>query len=334
MNNKRITEIIKYYEKLTTDTEIYNKEETKRIEQSKRKYTQNNSNEHYDNWTEENEDFEENNMNEQSDEWDDPKDDSFNPHQELNNLHNPQHVFISGYNTSTVYYCTKCKIVYYNETQFNDHIFNHGHNNNACYCRTCNQIFNNDLEYYNHVNSCKGSNNTEQTTDHVPTDPNGSFECPICHKRYINEFYMGEHFINAHNDYNIFCELDHVEHNGFPGFEILKKIEMIEDANNKEKYMCDICCFNFEDNIFTNDNEINEDDRSALMMTCCQLLICRDCLMHHIIESDTIICPYCRKDHTRNDLEYITFIEPSDTTERDRWILWWEDHIDIFSYKN
>lgn len=309
MNNKRLTEIIQYYEKLSTDTEVYKLEESRRIEKSK-----NTNNIEYN-------DFTDNIYHDLS------HYDTYNPIEDQNNY---------SYETkkaNVVYYCSKCKLMFNNENQFQDHIMSHSTDNNACFCRNCNAVFDNDIEYYGHTESCQGTNNMSNEEDNIPEDPNGEYECPTCHKKYNNQFFVGEHFIKAHNDYSVFCELDHVDHNGFPGFEILKKIDMIEDANNKENETCDICCFNFEDNIFINDNEINEDDRSSVILKCCERLICRDCLMHHIIESDSIICPFCRKDHTRTDWDYVIFVDLIDITNREKWLPWWEDHIDIFSYK-
>ena len=238
---------------------------------------------------------------------------------------------ISQLKSNVVYYCSKCKLMFKDEKQFHDHILSHSITNSACYCRTCNSVFENDIEYYEHVGNCQGENTNKE--DNIPTDPNGEYECPTCHQKYNNAFFVGEHFMKSHNDYSVLCELDHINHNGFPGFEILKTIDMIDNIDNKENEMCEVCCFNFEDNIFVNDDEIKENDRSALIMKCCQILICRDCLMNHIIESDSIICPFCRKDHTRTDWNYITYIEPKDTTDRDKWLPWWEDHIEIFSYR-
>lgn len=323
MNNKRLTEIIEYYEKLSLDTETYKQEEKERLENKNGKKKK---------------------INDDMSPYDssfDPCDDSsysnntitYNPYDELINLEPPRRIVMPQIKSNVVYYCSKCKLMYRDEKEFQDHIMNHSTGNSACYCKTCNSVFENDIEYYDHVGSCQGDN-INKDEDNIPEDPNGEYECPTCHKKYNNQFFVGEHFIKSHNDYSVFCELDHIEHNGFPGFEILKKIDMIEDTNNKENEICEICFFNFEDNIFIDDNEIKEDDRSSVMMKCCGFLICRDCIMHHIIESDSIICPFCRKDHTRTDWDYVIFIEPIDKTDREKWLPWWEDHIEIFSYKN
>lgn len=333
MNNKRLTEIIEYYEKLSLDTKAFKQEEKQRIEQSyqgKGKKDQeyssyDNSFDPYDNSYDNSSDT----MNNIS------SSGSYNPYDELINLDvTPRRrIVMPQIRTSVVYYCSKCKLIFKDEPQFQDHVMNHSIGNSACYCRTCNSVFENDIEYYEHVNICKGElSNSTKDEDNIPEDPNGQYECPTCHKKYNNAFFVGEHFMKVHNDYSVFCELDHVDHNGFPGFEILKKIDMIDDTNNKDNEICEVCCFKFEDNIFIDDNEIKEDDRSPLIMKCCGLTICRDCIMHHIIESDSIICPFCRKDHTRTDWDYIVFVEPKDTTDREKWLPWWEDHIDIYSY--
>jgi len=322
MNNKRLTEIIQYYEQLSTNTEVSRLEENRRIKKSKngKRKKDNNNNTLEDNDIN---DFTINVYHDMS------KYEIYQPDEDTNDS---TYSFIPKVKPNIVYYCSKCKHMFRDESQFNEHVMNHSVGNSACFCRTCNLVFDNDIEYYEHANACQGeiSNKDE---DNIPEDPNGEYECPTCHKKYNNQFFVGEHFIKAHNDYSVFCDLDKVDHNGFPGFDILKKIDMIEDINNKENEICDICCFNFEDNIFINDNEINEDDRSSVILKCCERLICRDCLMHHIIESDSIVCPFCRKDHTRTDWDYVIFVEPMDTTDREKWLPWWEEHIDIFSYK-
>jgi hypothetical protein len=232
------------------------------------------------------------------------------------------------------FYCTTCKIIFDKEDNYNEHIIKHQNEseNSACYCRKCGTVFENDIVYYNHAKTCKISEITEKIED-IPIDPNGKYECPTCHQKYANTYYLGEHFILSHNDYNILCTLDEKYHNGFPGFQILFKIEMIENIRVDESQMCEICYFNYvnnEDDVES--NEIKEDNRAPLQMYCCKRLICYDCIMNHIIASDSIICPYCRKDHTRTDWDYITFVDMINNTDRDKWIPWWEEHLDIFSF--
>lgn len=327
MNNKRLTEIIGYYEKLSLETKEHKQEEKERINNSmqgkRKKYM-----------------IEMNPYENLSDPYDNnySSNGSSNSHDELINLDDSQHsrrprrITMSQVKANVVYYCSRCKLVFRDGDQFQEHITSHGNENSACFCKSCNEVFENDIDYYDHVNVCQGIIN-DKDEDNIPTDPNGEYECPTCHNKYSNAFFVGEHFMKAHNDYSVLCELDHVEHNGFPGFEILKIIDMIENANINNGEICEVCCFNYEENIFTDDKEITENDRSALVMKCCQIRICRDCIMHHIIESDSIICPFCRKDHTRTDWNYITFIEPVDVTDREKWLPWWEEHIEIFNYK-
>lgn len=67
----------------------------------------------------------------------------------------------------------------------------------------------------------------------IQNDPNGKYECPICQQKFSNSFILGEHFLNDHNDYNVLCSLDTNKiRNGFPGFDILQRINMIDDQNN------------------------------------------------------------------------------------------------------
>jgi len=56
------------------------------------------------------------------------------------------------------------------------------------------------------------------------------------------------------------------------------------------------------------------ENRRPIKLKCCDKYICKSCLLNHIMITDTLICPFCIKDHTRNDLEYIIEIEPSIVT--------------------
>ena len=52
--------------------------------------------------------------------------------------------------------------------------------------------------------------------------------------------------------------------------------------------------------------------------------------MTNISLTNNIICPFCIKDHTQTNTDYIKIVEITDTTDRDKWVPWWEKHLDIF----
>lgn len=222
--------------------------------------------------------------------------------------------------------CNKCFKSFSAKYQLEEHIFLHDNEteNKVCICKRCKLIFNSDEEYLSHNYHCSG---TLSNTD-LPTDEQGKHICPICNKKYSNQFYLGEHFIDGHNDYNELLVLDEKsmleELNGFPGFDILEKINMIQYITLNKLDHCHICFFDYD-----NDDN-NSDCRKPLLLNCCGRSICYSCLMHQLSINNNVICPFCLKDHTRNDLDYIVEIIEIEKTEREKWIPWWENHLDIF----
>ena len=239
--------------------------------------------------------------------------------------------------------CSQCKMVFRNEDNYNEHRRKHLNEieNTICFCNKCGILCANDDEYFAHKKKCE--NKTENKITHadiIPTDPIGKYACPLCDNKYSNAFILGEHFITSHNDYSVLCDLDKRIHNGFPGFNLLYRINMIKQLSEKKSLdiitkRCEICCIDFS----YDSNEIQKsklsddilmDNRNPLVLTCCKFIICHDCLMKHVSINDTLICPYCKKDHTRNDLEYVIYIDIVNDTDRTKWIPWWENHLDIF----
>lgn len=235
--------------------------------------------------------------------------------------------------------CLHCKMIFKNEDSYHEHMRRHNNEfeNTVCVCKICGMIFESDELYYNHKRGCNYQNANSQENI-IPTDPKGQYICPLCDNRYSNTFYLGEHFISSHNDYSVLCKLDERIHNGFPGFKVLYKINMIKkikSAEINEHKNCEICCFEFTYNIdeinkYKTSDDIISENRNPLKLTCCGHTLCHDCLMSHISISDSIICPYCTKDHTQNDLKYVTFVDIIDVTDRDKWLPWWENHMEIF----
>lgn len=217
--------------------------------------------------------------------------------------------------------CPYCNVSHISEQAYNNHVnITHDYYENyVCVCEKCNMIFENNNSYNQHLDFCSNTNRIVS----IPTDDNGQYICPTCENKYSNAFFLGEHFTIEHNDYDMLCKLDNKEPTGFPGFKVLYKINMIEKMNEFTHEICDICQFNF--------SHVKNKNRYPLKFSCCKHLICRDCLLNHISISDSIKCPYCMKDHTRIDLDYIIFIKEIMTTDRNKWLQWWEDHIELFN---
>lgn len=70
--------------------------------------------------------------------------------------------------------------------------------------------------------------------------------------------------------------------------------------------------------------------RLPCKLSCCETLMCTDCLEKHVSITDTIVCPFCKKDHTRTDVDYIVYIEECYEIDKKRWLPWWMRHLDIF----
>ena len=182
--------------------------------------------------------------------------------------------------------------------------------NSFCICQNCQAVFQSDLSLFNH--NCP-NNIIDQDT--IPVEYNGLI-CPGCGKKYLNEYLLGEHFSQTHNNYENLISLDNnIIHTGFPGWDLLFKINMIQKYP-PDKFTCKICYL--------------ETNKKIIKLTCCQNKICKSCLKSHISISDSVICPFCSFDHTKINQDYVIYIEPSDITDRSKWLTWWENHMDIF----
>lgn len=160
--------------------------------------------------------------------------------------------------------------------------------------------------------------------DTILSHPNGKFECPICKKKYITQAHLGEHFTITHNDYTEQLVLDNKNITGYPGFEILELIGMILPLDKKELHHiisenkeCDICDIKYS---LIDKNESSENSY-PMLLTCCKSYICKMCIEKHTSFTNSIKCPYCLVDHTKNNLDYITIIE-FDNCNKESWLKW------------
>lgn len=269
--------------------------------------------------------------------------------------------------------------------------------NEPCRCTKCGSVFSGDPDYKKH--KCIGK---LLNVDNIPTHIDGKFQCPICFKKYSTDNLLGEHFILIHNNFEEYTALDKKDVcDGFPGFDILKHINMIDEVKKKEweKEMCIICYRhfkysegeykindktndllkrndvlknNFSDsdllihdkqcvdnnmkiidekmnvysyclkNVFNRRVQVVDDDIIEVInhmrqtevlpykMTCCNTLICQECLKNNIMVSNSIICPFCKKDHENMELDYIRIYEVNNTIDSTKWIEWWKKHDDIY----
>jgi len=76
-------------------------------------------------------------------------------------------------------------------------------------------------------------------------------------------------------------------------------------------------------------NKYREHEVLPVELSCCHNYLCYDCLRNSVTMTNSIVCPFCKADHTRVDLDYITYVEPGDV-DTNRWVDWWSKHVDIF----
>lgn len=196
----------------------------------------------------------------------------------------------------------------------------------------------------------------------------GEYNCPICVLKFNSQFSLGDHFLASHQSYEAQKELDINTTIYFTGFDMLHMIGMIHFLDNDElrkinDECCLICRSNYtisiikrtqsctqfdklktpfdkssfqkiedaiKETVATPTDEITIFDHAyPIMMTCCKKYVCHNCLKQHIMGTRGIVCPFCAKDHTREDMMYVTQVEPS-LFNKSAWQEWWSRHDDIF----
>jgi len=208
---------------------------------------------------------------------------------------------------------------------------------------------------------------TERAPRNVHHVQDGTFECPVCELKFNSPYHLGEHFSYAHQSYEIQKVLDTKTSIYFPGYDMLHMINMIDFLDNDQlkkitNETCPICCTGYTTSIISRTRSCTQFDRLhmhkspdkasyqkiedaikktyadteislfdhhyPLLMTCCKKYICHSCIKSHIMATYDIICPFCTKDHTREDMTYVTELKPG-MFNKSTWHTWWSKHIDI-----
>ena len=68
--------------------------------------------------------------------------------------------------------------------------------------------------------------------------------------------------------------------------------------------------------------------KRPLTLTCCGKLICDMCLENTVKYTNTLICPFCKHDHTQYSQDYVKCYEPEEYNEC-TWQKWWSNKLDI-----
>lgn len=143
-------------------------------------------------------------------------------------------------------------------------------------------------------------------------DPYVMCVCPICNLN-IPVAEINDHVLSTHITYSQLSMLDHKnEDNGFCGFSVMRDIELINYAYDKNDDCCTICCEKYQSYI----PPVMKEDCHALLLLCCKQYICHKCLEAHCRKSETYSCPYCRMTFNKKEQDYI---EELDVT---RWLPW------------
>jgi rubrerythrin len=206
---------------------------------------------------------------------------------------------------------------------------------------------------------------SEHTPRNVHHTQNGKFVCPVCELKFNTPYHLGEHFSYAHQSYEMQKVLDTKTSIYFPGFTMLHMINMIDFLDNCQlkkikDESCPICYVEYTTSIIKRARSCTQFDRLhksldkssyqkiedaikktyadtetslfdhhyPLIMTCCKKYICHLCLKSHIMATYDIACPFCTKDHTREDMTYVTELKPG-MFNKLTWHAWWTKHLDI-----
>jgi len=220
------------------------------------------------------------------------------------------------------YKCPLCNNMYATENMLGEHFITN-HNNYTSFSDLDDNIINGGFPGFDiliHINMIKLPNKNK-TNIIIKTEK----QCPVCYKIYKlkKNIYIGKK--NNNLDYNSdTCIYD---------FDIYKKHKNYREYHSDSEF--DILPINtptsITDNILIDKyDEYSTTSRLPIILKCCKMNLCKECLENYIKQTNKIICPFCKKDHTRNDLDYITIIEPSNITDESKWIDWWWKHLDIF----
>ncbi len=148
------------------------------------------------------------------------------------------------------------------------------------------------------------------------------YRCPICYDRYkdIEPLY----FIN-------YLKTDNLDHGYNSDSELYYKD--IDDAKKIKKYRSRKIGGYYrnitDSRLIAIINKYRDQICKPIYMKCCRNNICETCIREYITQTDSVICPFCKYDHTKSDVEYITIIEPGYYDDT-KWRSWWERHVDIF----
>jgi hypothetical protein len=158
-----------------------------------------------------------------------------------------------------------------------------------------------------------------------------------------------------------------VSKGSYPGFEILEELNVIYVMRRQKEtkkfigHKCNICYEYYAINYNISngkdlDNKVNNltnysslptkcfDDISKIneqnlnypvKMMCCGNVICHKCVKDHLFEQTSIVCMFCKIDHSIRTEKYVRVIVPVyNNFNTKSWINWWKqnDRINLLAF--
>lgn len=151
--------------------------------------------------------------------------------------------------------------------------------------------------------------------------------CFICTEEYVP--YVKEYDIIANKDDIDGYASDSAFTDHRRSLIINKYIDMYNDSEKKYIENHDIIILK-DDRLIEAYNNCRLKEHSPIRLSCCKNIICLPCLQNHLTQTDSLKCPFCKKDHTMTSMDYVVYIEEVNEIDKSRWIPWWRKHLDIF----
>lgn len=76
-------------------------------------------------------------------------------------------------------------------------------------------------------------------------------------------------------------------------------------------------------------NTVRARETMPITMTCCNSVMCYECLQRCFETNNNLVCPFCKHDHVYKGGPFVVFVEEGDSLPG-AWRGWWERHVDIF----
>ena len=157
-------------------------------------------------------------------------------------------------------------------------------------------------------------------------------ECNICYSKFKykkNKYrYIKKKICDGYNsDSEIFNRKKNIKFIDDNNLSIVKKKKI---KFNKRKIGLDVRNITIE-KLVKLINEYRTREYIPINLVCCKKNICKSCFIEYLKYSNSIICPFCKKDHTNEKKDYIRIVDLNEKIDGKKWQEWWKRNIDIFT---